>query len=1045
MKNSSTCHRGSRWHGFSAKCFTGRLLGAGLLVACLCGRGYAIDPSRALSQYIHDVWGADRNFPGGQVYALAQTSDGYLWIGTENGLVRFDGLNFQLFQHSETPQLPAAPVLGLIADSSGNLWIELQAGVVLRYHDGVFENILPPMGTGPTTVTAMCRAKSGQLLLTEQNNGVLTYDQGKFDRLAPSPGIAGFIVLSIAEGPDGRLWLGTRQSGLATVNDGKIAVVAKDSAQQKLNCLLPFSDQRLWVGTDNGVLQWDGTALVAKPLSPVLDRGQILSMVRDRDSNIWIGTASGLFRVAPDGTASTEAKGTALGNTTITDAFGDEVTALFEDREANIWIGGPRGLQRLRDSAFTTYSQAEGLPSESNGPVYIDSDRRVWFAPVTGGLYSLAAGKVEPVTEAGLARDVIYSITGRKDELWIGRQNGGLTHLFYKDGVLSTETYTQTNGLAQDHVYAVYQTRDGTVWAGTLSGGVSKFSGGKFTTYTTASGLASNSVSSILEASDGTMWFATLGGVCSLSKNGWQTYTTTRAPSPAANCLFQDTAGTIWIGTDEGLAFLDEDQIRFPHEPALLNDPVLGIAEDNNGSLWIATSHHVLRASRNQVLSGKLDERDIRQYGIVDGLHGTEGVKRQRSVVEAPSGKIWFSLNRGLSVIDPIREAATAPPPLVSILMLVADGAAIEPRRTVDIPAGSQRIVFGYSGISLSVPERVRYRYMLDGFDHGWSDAVTGREAAYTNLAPRKYRFRVMACNADGVWNSREADLDFEIEPMFWQTLWFQLSAIVAAGLAIFALYRFRLLQIARQLNVRFEERLAERTLIAQELHDTLLQGFLSVSMQLHVARDRLPAESPVRPSLDRILRLMRQVIDEGRNAVRGLRSTPAGSLELGTAFSRVHEELGSEEQAAFRVVIEGRPMALHPVIRDEVYRIGREAIVNAFRHAQAKNIEVEIDYASRFLRILVRDDGRGIDPHVLETGREGHWGLPGMRERAEGVEARLKVLSRAGAGTEVELLVPAHIAFQNYSRPNLLGWITRLFPKKQITGFENRQASEKK
>lgn len=268
-------------------------------------------------------------------------------------------------------------------------------------------------------------------------------------------------------------------------------------------------------------------------------------------------------------------------------------------------------------------------------------------------------------------------------------------------------------------------------------------------------------------------------------------------------------------------------------------------------------------------------------------------------------------------------------------------------------------------------------------------------------------------------------------EPVFWQTRWFRLLVGLACVFALLALYRFRLRRLTKQLHVRFEERLAERTRIAQELHDTLLQGVLSASMHLHVAVENLPADSPSKPSLNHIQQLMGQVIEDGRNAVQSLRSNGSGSLDLEQAFSRIRQELAVREQIAFRVVVEGRPQPLHPIIRDEVYRIGREALVNAFRHSGAGSIEVEVEYVASHLRLLVRDDGAGIDEQVLRSGREGHWGLSGMRERAERIGARLRVRSRAAAGTEVELTVPGHVAFQSQSSIRPPGWFARLYPRK--------------
>lgn len=324
--------------------------------------------------------------------------------------------------------------------------------------------------------------------------------------------------------------------------------------------------------------------------------------------------------------------------------------------------------------------------------------------------------------------------------------------------------------------------------------------------------------------------------------------------------------------------------------------------------------------------------------------------------------------------------------------------------------------MFSFAGLSLSVPERVRFRYLLERYDRDWSKPVSDRQASYTNVGPGSYHFRVIASNPDGIWSNTEASLAFDVAPQYWQTWWFRGCVIAALALMTVALYRLRMRQLTSRLNLRFEERLAERTRIAQELHDTLLQGFLSASMQLHVATDRLPLDSPVRASFTRPLELIRQVIEEGRNAVRGLRSTPSPSLDLEHAFARIQEELQAPERSGtpvdFRVVAEGQPAALHPLVRDEVFAIGREALRNAFRHANAKQIEVEVNYSSSSLRVSVRDNGCGIDQQILSDGRAGHFGLSGMRERAERISAKLRLWSSHGTGTEIELIVPGNIAY---------------------------------
>ncbi len=1015
MKNSSTCRdespelpRTLSW------------LAASLVLLCLVHIASAIDPSRGLAQYMRDQWGSAKGFPGGQVYAITQTGDGYLWIGAEKGLVRFDGVNFHLFQHANTPLLPAGPVRGLVADAAGGLWIHFGGPRVLRYAHGKFEDVSSALERTEPAFTAMGRGGNGEVLLSSLVNGILRYSGGKFLRLAAPVELPNFLVISLAESPDGKIWLGTRDLGLFYESQGQITNIGKGLPDRKINCLLPITNEELWIGTDSGVVRWNGAEVTATGLSASLSHVQALTMIRDRDANVWVGTTSGLVRVDAQGAVAFSSQDR---------DDGVPVTALFEDREGNIWAGTSQGIERLRDSVFVTYSAAEGIPAQNNGPVYVDAENRAWFGPPSGGLYWLRNGQVTRVTSGGLNNDVIYSITGDKTGLWIGRQKGGLTHLSYKDGRYTTETYTEAQGLAQNSVYAVNRNRDGSLWAGTLSGGVSQFSGGKFTNYTTRNGLVSNTIDAILESRDGTMWFATPNGLSALSHGRWQTFMVRDGlPSDRVNCLFEDSTGLLWVGTDDGLAFLSSGRFQIPATvPASLHEQILGLVADATGSLWISTTNHVLRVTRDGLLRGQLTETDVNEYGLADGLHGSEGVRRNRSVADSQMGMIWFSLNSGLSVVDPGRLRRSSAPAIVHINTIAADGNPVDLGPQIRIPSARQRIAISFVGLSLAIPERVKFRYRLEGFDHKWSDPISAGEAVYTNLSPGSYRFRVMASNSDGVWNSAEDVLGFEIAPAFWQTWWFRLSALLVLGLAVLALYRIRLLQLTRQLNVRFEERLAERTRIAQELHDTLLQGFMSASMQLDVALDQLPEGSLLRPRLVRVLDLMRQVIEEGRNALRGLRLSNDRSEDIALALSSLNQELNSGEDIGFRVIVEGSSRSLHPIVRDEVYRIGREAVVNAFRHARAKNIAIEISYLENQLRLLISDDGCGMNSQVLQSGRDGHWGLSGMRERAERIKARLKVRSRVGSGTEVELSVPSKVAFQIQQSSHLLKWFARL------------------
>jgi signal transduction histidine kinase len=333
--------------------------------------------------------------------------------------------------------------------------------------------------------------------------------------------------------------------------------------------------------------------------------------------------------------------------------------------------------------------------------------------------------------------------------------------------------------------------------------------------------------------------------------------------------------------------------------------------------------------------------------------------------------------------------------------------------------------------LSLSVPEQVRYKYKLEGVDEGWSLPSSEREVTYSNLSSGDYRFRLLASNSAGLWNSAESEVSFKIYPAYWQTWWFRLSGVLFVVLAVLLFVRLRMRALASRMNMRFEERLAERTRIAQELHDTLLQGFMSASMQLHVADDRLPEDSPAKPMLGRILQLMGRVIDEGRTTVRGLRSPEILRQNLEEEFSHIQNDLAISTESKFRVIVEGPPRHLRPAVHDEVYFIGREALANAFRHSGAGEVVVEIEYSSSHLRVLVRDDGRGMDPQVVSSGRDGHWGLSGMRERAERIGGKFKVLSMPSAGTEIHLSVPSRLAFEPEFAARHSQWFSRLYSRK--------------
>lgn len=981
----------------------------------------ALEPDRAMSQYIRDEWSSARGYPGGAVHAFAQSRDGYLWIAAERGLVRFDGLKFELIEASAAATGGGTSILGVTADpeSGTGIWARPSGPSLFAVKGGVQTDLLKRHHLHPSAVTAMTTARDGAVLMFSTQNGLLRYHQGRFTPLVDDPVLSRSVVLAIAEAGDGGYWLGTRDGGLFRLRDGRLTRVDAGLTDVKINCLATASRGDLWIGTDGGVIRFaDGVAHrvdVPATASPA----RALAMTRDRDDNIWIAAgAYGLLRIGADGQMSHP----------IWDwRAAGSVTTVFEDREGNLWLGTTKGIERWRDGVFTAFAGVH-LPTDRVGPIHVDSAQRTWFAPPQGGLYWLDGDRITAVPLPGLADDVVYSIASRGNDIWIGRQRGGLTRFRYDGGRVTSHTFTRRDGLPQDSVYAVHVARDGSIWAGTLNGGISRYSNGAFTTFTaasTGSGLAANTINAIDDGPDGSVWVGTPDGLSRLRPNKpWRPFTAAEGlPSADVQTLFVDSIGDLWVGTSAGLAMIHRGRVLPRLTPAPLAGSILGIVEDREGWLWLTTANRVLRVRRERLAADAVGPGDFHDYDTTEGLVSREGVERHRTVAADGRGHVWLAVNGAIQHADP-RRAARQLPALVHVEDVTADDRVV-PAAEVDgvagvyqIPPGGHRVTLGYAGVSLAVPERVRFRYRLDGFDRDWSRDVTAHQASYTNLPPGTYTFHVMASNGDGVWNGQPAAITLHVAPIFWQTRWFQAGVVLLIAAAGWAAYRFRLRQIARRLNGRFEERLAERTRLAQELHDTLLQGVLSASMHLHLAIDRVPLESPARGPLEHVTSLMTRVADEGRHAVRGLRTRVDDADDLERAFAQVPRDFGASTAAACRVAVQGSPRPMHPLIRDEIYRIGREALVNALRHSGAREIELEVDYQPSQICVTVRDDGCGIDEQVLRVGRTDHWGLLGMQERAEGIGARLRVWSRRDTGTEVELRVPNDVAFTGREGP---------------------------
>jgi ligand-binding sensor domain-containing protein/signal transduction histidine kinase len=982
----------------------------GLALLCLYNAAFGLDPNRRVSQYVHDVWGEEKGFLGGTIFAIGQSADGYLWIGTERGLVRFDGSNFTLIQRPITNEPRIGPVRGFATDEKGNLWIILEGPRMLLYHDGEFEDPYERFDLEGLMVTASTSDYEHRILVSGLGNSTLRFDNNEAHTIVKSQDSPG-TVLSLAATRDGSVWLGTREHGLFRASQGSLAKMAPELSHSQIECLLPAVDGSLWIGTDKGLSILEGGAASPSRV-PSLRNLRILSMTQDFDQNVWIGTNHGIVRITSSGAVSFDL---------LNPAVDDEVSAIYQDLDGDIWFSGPRGIEQLRNGMFTHYAAGDGLTSTSGGAIYIDSRNRTWFGPASGGLFLIDRGRAKSVTVAGLNQDVAYSISGGGEEIWIGRERGGLTVLTQSGNAFASRTYTQTEGLAQNNIYSVCRLQNGTVFAGTVSSGVSRFNRDRFTNFSDVDGLPSTSVNLIVQSSDGTTWIATPNGLASYINGYWKNYTTREGlPSPSVRAIFEDATHRIWIGGAGGLSYFSSGRIGIPDNlPDILREPIFGITEDSMGFLWFITSDRVTRVNRERLLSNSLQETDIQSFGVKDGLGRPEAIGRDRTIAVDRKGRVWLSLTSGLFMADPNVSKRNLAPVAVRVESVSAGARELVLEHPLRIPSGVQSITFNYGGTNLSSPDRIRFRYKLDGTGQDWSDIVASRQVLFSNLDPGSYAFRIVASNSIGLWNGPETTIPLVIEPAFWQTWWFRVVCLALLLSGLWATYLARLRHVTALLQLRHQERLSEREDIARDLHDTFFQAVQSLFLRLHTASRQLPEQDPTRQRLEEVLDDSDRVMMEGREMFLDIPQKESNKRDLPEVIAGYCEDFAGAHPTEYRVEVDGQVRSLDPLVAAELSKIAREAIYNAFRHANAKAIEVELTYGKREMRLRVRDSGQGFEPALVpKDSGHLHLGLANMRKRAEKLGADFRLWSRLGSGTELEVILPAQRAYLSLREP---------------------------
>jgi len=992
---------------------------AWLLAWCPCAS--ALNPALDVSQYAHTAWKVRDGFTKGGIYAIAQTPDGYLWLGTELGLLRFDGVRAVPWQPPTGQHLPSDYIMSLLVTRDGTLWIGTLKGLT-SWKDGKLTNY---QEFAEYYVFALLEDHEGTLWASGYANPT-----GKLCRIRESgiqcygdDGVLGRGAFNLYEDSKGDLWAGVKD-GLWRWRPGSPKFYALPGEANGIQALGEDTDGTLLVGWRGGIYRFLDGKTEAYPASGIRQQFQAQRILRDHDGSLWIATGrQGLVHVHQR-RADAFAQADSLS--------GDVVTSLFEDREGNVWVATTDGLDRFRDFAVATFTVKQGLAAQGVGFALAARDGSVWLA-TTAGLNRWTKGHIASFgqQDGKLHGHIPLSLfQDSRGRIWVSTHRGG--------GYLGNERFSPISGIPGGPVHGTTEDTAGSLWIANQEQGLLRLVGDRLAEKIPWTQLGHKDPASALVADPvhGGLWLGFIYGGVAYFKDGQ-----IRAAYAGSDGLGEgriitlrvDADGAVWAATEGGLSRLKNGRIAtLSSKNGLPCDVVHWSMEDGAGSLWLYMTCglvHIARAELAEWAAAADKDKSSDTKRIQATVFDTSDGVRTRGagygygalVAKASDGKLWFLPFDGVSVFDPSHLSFNKIAPPVHIEHVTADRKTYDASSVANgqLPALLRDLEIDYTALSLVVPEKVRFRYKLEGWDSDWQDVGNRRQAFYSNLPPRHYRFRVLACNNSGVWNETGAYLDFSVAPAYYQTVWFRTLCVAAFLVLLWMLYQLRLQQLAREFNAGLEARVNERTRIARELHDSLLQGFQGLMFRLQAVRDMLPGRAPAEAieALDIALERGDKAVAEGRDTVSDLREPILGDSDIAQALTALGKELalqsGNGLVPCVRVLLEGKQRELNPMLRDEIYRIAREALRNAFLHARAQKIEAEITYSDSEFLLHVRDDGDGIDPEVANQGaRAGHWGLPGMRERAKSFGGKLEVWSEHGAGTEIELSVPGAIAY---------------------------------
>jgi signal transduction histidine kinase/ligand-binding sensor domain-containing protein len=916
-------------------------------------------------------------------------------LGTEEGLARFDGYSFTIFS-KDTGNLPSNFITALAASSDGSLWIGTASGLA-RYKDDQFHVYSTADGLPDNVISDLHADHAGQLWILA--GGALSRFDGKKIKLAAASQDVPVAPRAICEDRHGVLWA-AGSGGLAQFIGGKfVPKITVDAVRGNLiTRLVADHDDNLWLGGAGGLIQYAANGAVRHyGIREGLPDSHIRALSVDRQGLLWVGTSSGLVRLAKgrfSRLAGPEGRGT------------DLVRYIYDDSEGNLWVGNVNGLVRFRDNLFTTYGKGEGLAGDDPTTLYQDHRGRIWAGFRNNGLMLLSPPQQSFRSLPGFPSEEIFSIReARGGELLVGTRAG----LVRVNGSRFT-TYRPPDELGRQVVFDALADSAGHLWLA-LPAGVGELKEGKLRIIVPGGLQNSSWVVSLLEGHDGELWAGTYGkGIWHIQGSNARLFTTADGlSSNQIRSLYQDSEGTLWIATLGG-GLNAYRHGRFTHVTAndgLVSDNVSEIVDDDE-SLWLGTTRGICRVSKRE-LQAYWDKRisviRVTNFGIDDGLRSAQCAPGyvNAGASRTADGRLWFPTSLGLSVIDPHivqrREAA----PMPRLVGLTADGKAVRISRRVSLQPDTETVHLRYIAIHLGAPERVQYSHKLEGVDPDWVLAGRRREVDYNTLRPGRYRFLLRAELPSGS-PPTEAVYTLEQLPQFYETLWFQASCVAALIAVIWGAYLLRI----RQLRNRFSLILEERARLAREIHDTLAQGFIGISSQLEAVSGAMNEDlGRAQQYLDVACKMVRHSITEARRSVFELRSSELEGKDLAAALQSGAAMWTAGSGVTTDVTVAGSPRTLPDPIEQQLLRIAQEAITNVLKHAGASEIKVRLHINPDKVCLRIEDDGQGFDQGNVFSSSAGHFGLIGMRERAEQIDGQLHLTSRPGEGTEIEVTVP--------------------------------------